>query len=251
MSMFANLMQAFQGGSQPPQQPQSQIPPNQPDMNKAADANGGIPPITAAPAQEPPAPLADFKDLFTPPDPKTTPTTGPVALNLDPAKLNQMAGQLDFTKSITPELLAKINAGGPEAMTAMLTAMNVVGQQAFSQAVAANTKIAESAIAATHNNLGAQIPGMVREHAVTSALRENNPMFSNPATQPFLELIGKQFISKYPEATPAQIQEHSKKFLTEYVQEQAKHLGLQITPQSNTGNPGSTITAKDTDFSGW
>lgn len=245
--IFANLMSAFSG--QPPAPPQQQLPANQPAMVAQADANGGIPKIeTPAP---PPAPMSDYKDLFAPVDPKNAPQTGPVALNLDPAKLSQMAGQLDFTKSITPELLAKINAGGPEAMTAMLSAMNVVGQQAFTQAVAANTKIAESAIAATHTQLGAQIPGMVREHAVTAALRENNPMFSNPATQPILEMIGKQFIAKFPEATPAQIQENAKKYLVEYIQEQAKHLGLQVAASGTTGATGSTVTVNNTDFSSW
>ena len=175
------------------------------------------------PTQLEQAPLVDYKDLFNIEKPANgVEPFGPLKFAIDPTKVNQAAGQLDFTKSLSPELLSQINKGGPEAMSAMLTAMNVIGQQAFAQAAMAGAKVTESAIEAGRNNIKGELPSLVRSHNINSALREDNPLFSNPATQPMLEMLADQMQRKFPNATPQEIQNHARKYLVDFSSEVGK-----------------------------
>lgn len=257
-----SLMQAFQNMfTQQPQAPGPNQPGNLPAVAPPmiAGANAGqVPPpgtVNTAPAvsSDPTlpvekAPFADFKDFWkTPEADPNAPNTGPIQFNIDPTKIGQTAQQLDFTKAVTPEIMAKINAGGPEAMAAMLAAMNTIGQQVFSQSVQANAKITESAAAVTHTNLGNSIPGLVRKHTISNTLKEDNPLFSRPETAPMLQMFESQLATKYPQATPAEINQYAKQYLTDFIQEGAKVMN--IPTAGNT--PNSQAVAPGSDFSSW
>lgn len=259
MQAFQNIFSGQQAPNNPGPTPPGNLPPQAPPMI-AGSTNGQVPPqtmITNAPAvssdptlpPEPKAPFADFTDFWKTPevDPKA-PATGPIQFNIDPAKITQTAQQIDFTRAITPEILAKINAGGPEAMTAMLAAMNTIAQQSFAQAVQANAKITESAAAVTHANIGNAIPDLVRKQTISNALREDNPLFNRPETAPMLQMFEQQLATRFPQATPAQITQYAKQYLTDFVQEGAKAMNI-----TTNGNPQSQAATANSgsDFSNW
>ncbi len=158
------------------------------------------------------------------------------SFNVDRKKVADQVGQIDFTKSLTPELMQKISAGGPEAMSAVLSAMNVMAQQAMLQATLAGSSITEAGLRSSNTRIASELPGMLRKQSISNALREDNPLFSNPAVAPMLEAVQEQFTRKFPNATQAQILENSKKYLVGFAAEIGKINGTDANAPSN-GQP--------------
>lgn len=243
MGMFRNAV----GMSGPnPASPQMGNQPQQPGVpnpqvvqagNLAVANNPANPqPAVVEPVKEP-SPGEAFKDLWTI-DPKQK---GPADLadfsfNFDPAKVNATVAGLDFTKAITPEILAKINAGGPEAMTAMLAAMNTVGQEAMKASLTTSVRVTETGLRNTGQRMKDSLPDLVRSQTVSSVLREDNPLFSDPSTAPIMELAVNQMAQKFPNATPNEIREHAKKYVVNFVQQGAKFAGVDMNPQQTAVN---------------
>ena len=165
-----------------------------------ATANNGV-----VPTQDPAAPLDTFKDIWqTKPNPAEP--AGPMFANIDPKKIMESAGQVDFAKAITPEQLQAISAGGEGAMNAFAQAMNKVAQTVFAQSAVATTKIVDQAIAKTQENFDARLPSMVRKLSVNEGLSTNNPILNNPALTPLVSALSEQLVRKNPNATTQEIQ---------------------------------------------
>lgn len=235
-----SIMDAFRnalGGSaqQTPQQvPPGNIPPNQPPM-LAQTQEGQIPPApTLQPNQQvtpPQSPLADFSNLWEAPTTPPDPNKGAVQFTIDPTKINQVASSIDFTKSIPPELMQKALAGGPEAMQALMQVINTVSQQAFAQSTMANTKVIETALAQQREKFSAEIPDLVRSQSISSTLRQENPLFKNPATAPMLTALETQLAAKFPSATPQEISNHARKYLEGFAAEITKQTAPAASPK--------------------
>lgn len=229
-----------QATKQDPLNPQNPANPQNVQQTQQTQQN---PQQTQEPKVEDKPPVVDYKDLWNI-DPKQTGPADPAAFNfkMDEAKINQTFGNLDFTKAVTPELLAKINAGGQDATSAFLTAMNVIAQQAVKTAVVASSKITESGIQTTGQRMKDFVPSLVREHAVSSALREDNPLMKNPAYAPLVEAATLQFARQFPQATPAEIKEHVGKYFDNMTSDIAKHSGNQIVAQPKQPTSSSVQT---------
>jgi len=158
--------------------------------------------------QTPASPLEAFKDIWqTPPtDPNSTANQSMFA-NLDPAKLMESAKRVDFAKAVTPEILQKIQAGGPEASAALMEAMNTVAQMGYAQSALATTKIVEQALAKAQEQQNAQLPTLVKKLSTTEATLANNPLLQNPAVRPMFEALQSQLLMKNPNASSAEIQQ--------------------------------------------
>lgn len=259
-----SIMDAFRNafGSQP-QQPQNtqimppgsnqlQVPQNnqqQQQPNPALDANGNPQLNNGEPTPEP-SPLDPFKDLWTI-DPKQTEnqpqSLTEFSLAVDPAKVNAAVKNIDFTKAISSEILQKINAGGPEAMSALLVAMNAVGQQAVAQATTVNSKIVESSIRSSGANMEKLLPGMVRNHTISNTLREDNPLFTDPATAPMMAVLEAQFSQKFPNATAQQIKEHTQKYMIGFAERAASV--YKVGGDAPNSKQGNSQTNGDYDWS--
>ena len=168
-------------------------------------------PSTPANPAEPASPLDSYKDLWQP-DPNAKPNE-PFKFNSDPAKLLETAKTVDFTKVVTPEVMAQISAGGPEAQKAMMSAMNGMTQMAFAQAAHASAKITETALQAQENRFKEMLPNLIKQHTVVDSLKQNNPLMADPAMAPLIGALQTQFTAKYPMATATEIQNHVNDFL--------------------------------------
>lgn len=218
------------------QNPQMQQPLQQPNQ-QSANQNPQVP---AANPANPQSPAVEFQDLWTiDPKQKGPADLGDFSFQFDPAKVEQQVAGLDFTRNLSPDLLAKINAGGPEAMSALLAAMNVVGQQAMKTSLLASTRITETGIKNSGQRIKDNLPGLVRNESVSNALREDNPLFNDPATAPIMEAITQQFTQKFPNATPQEIREQAKKYMVNFAGTAAKFGGKQVVDQQVQQNSGS------------
>lgn len=151
------------------------------------------------------SPLDPFAKIWeTPPvDPKAN---QPMFAGLDAAKLMEQASRIEFSKAVTPEMMAKINAGGPEAMQTMVEAMNKIGQTVYAQAAFATTKIVEKAATDQRSRFESDLPNMVKKFSVNENLVADNPILNSPAVAPLVDALRTVLIQKNPNASGAEIQ---------------------------------------------
>ena len=219
MDMFNGVF----GSGQQPQQQQVNVAPTPGSIPANTDANGKTTPQTApngvvpqsanTSGDKPAAPFADFADLW-----KNDPTTESKSdqglfSNVDPAKLMEAAKKIDFSKSVTPEIMQRVAAGGEDGMRAMLEAMNASAQSVYAQSAFATTKIVEQALSKAQESYDAKIPSMIKKHQVSDNLRQENPIFSNPAVQPIISALEAQMTVKFPNASATEITNMAKQYV--------------------------------------
>lgn len=164
------------------------------------------------------SPLDQFKSLWEPTSNPQVDNTLPANMfaGTDPAKMLEAARKVDFSKSIPPDVLAKITAGGPDAAAAFAAALNNVSQQAYAQSSFASTKIVEAALAKFQEGLDNRLPSQIKKHQVSDSIRESNPTLMHPAAAPILEAMQSQLTVKYPNATVAEIRNMAAEYLTAF-----------------------------------
>ena len=185
-------------------------------------------------------PLDQYNDLWeTPKQDKSTPAEYKPE-QLDPAKLQEVMGKAVLTGAISPELQARITAGGEDAQVAMVEAMNNVAQQTMMQSTVVANKMMEQNSTKLMEAMLAKIPGLVKSQSVNNSLQETNPIYSNPAVAPVIDAVKAQMQIKYPNATTAELTGMAQKF---------------VNAMADTLNPvipeATQSTSGDTDFSDW
>jgi hypothetical protein len=189
--------------------------PNQPfpgtQNNPVTAPNGVVPNNTPAPNtpnQEPQSPLDAFKDIWnTPqPDPKNPNPADQPLFNVDPKKVFEQASKVDFTKQISPELLAKVAAGGQDGVAAMLAIVNTATQNAYGQSTLSTLSLMEKALAKQAEKQKAELPGLLKTYNVNANLSAENPILNHPSIQPLREAMSTMLSAKNPTASETEIQ---------------------------------------------
>lgn len=202
--------------------PQAAAPANQSTQVVGAPA-AATNPTVPSPATMPPkvnadgtlaasSPLDQYQTLWQN-DPNAPKPAEAFTFNADPTKLMDAAKTVDFTKVLTPELNARIKAGGSDGQQAMMEAMNTVAQMTYAQSSLASSKIAEAANRAAEDRFKAMIPELLRNHAVQDSIRTTNPFANDPAMAPLVTGLQEQFQRKYPQATAKEVSDHVDSFL--------------------------------------
>jgi hypothetical protein len=196
-----------------------------PDMTQVGGQNPGTGDSTAA------SPLDQFSkiwetDTTAKPDANASPFAG-----LDPKKLQEVAGKMNFQTAVTPEILAKIQAGGAGAVEATLQAMNAMAQNVYAQSAIATTKIVEQGMNHQRTQLTTQLPGMVKGLNLSDSLATANPILASPAVSPIAEALKTVLIQKNPNATAGEIEQQ----MTGYFDALAKSLGPKVDAQKQQG----------------
>lgn len=168
--------------------------------------NGVVPTGGTGDPQAAVSPFDAFKTVWETPQNSPADPTGPMFGAVDPQKLMESAGKVDFAKAVTPEMLAAVTAGGPEAAAAFATAMNKVAQTVYAQSAFATTKIVDQALAKAQEGFDARLPSMVKKLSVNENLQTSNPHLSNPALAPLVSALSEQLVRKNPNATSVEIQ---------------------------------------------
>lgn len=173
------------------------------------DQNGVVPPGGAEP------PMDKFKDLWQPTqtDPNSAGEQSNSPAPVDPQKLMEAAAKVDFSKIVTQDMIQKIAGGGEEAAAAFVQAMNLTAQTVYGQSAVTTAKIVEQAVSQAREQFIAEIPNHIRNQNVRGRVFEENPAFSNPAIAPLIEAQVQQLASKFPKATPAELNTMAKEYL--------------------------------------
>lgn len=243
-----NIMDLFRSGNQtqaaagtpqnlpPGQKPTSNMPGTQGTQQTAP--NGVVPDMTQVGGMNPDtgdstavSPLEQFAkiwetDTTAKPDANASPFAG-----LDPKKLQDVASKINFQSAVTPEILAKIQAGGAGAVEATLHAMNAMAQNVYAQSAIATTKIVEQGMNHQRTQLTTQLPGMVKGLNLSDSLATTNPILASPAVAPIAEALKTVLLQKNPHATSAEIEQQ----MTGYFDALAGSLGPKpVTKTSGT-----------------
>lgn len=214
MSAVTSIMDFFRTVPAAPAQPAAVAVPPGPGQIPAtpaavANPNSGDAPLsTANPAAVgdggAKSPMDQFAELW-----KNTTTGTPAApapmFNLDPAKMLEAAKTIPFTNAVTPEQMAAITKGGPEAAQAMQDVMQVVAATTMMQSAITTGNMVETAVKKATADLRKEIPGMVKGQNLREAVATENPALSHPSTQPFVNLLQSQMQVKFPNATAAEL----------------------------------------------
>lgn len=181
-------------------------------------------PVTQVAAPVLPAPVVSpmdsWKDLWEPPTKQGVDGTLPANMfaGVDPTKMLEAARKVDFSKSIPPDVISKITAGGPEAAQAFMSALNDVTQRSYAQSSFAATKIVEQALQKFQEGLENRLPSQIRNHQVSDNIRQANPTLNHPAAAPIIEALQAQFTVKYPNATATEIADMASRYLVQFSQ---------------------------------
>ena len=221
------------------QPPAAKLENQKPDTNTVqtvgTDANGVVPDNV----NEAKTPLDQYSDLWdTKPNENSPAEYKPETI--DPAKLQEVMGKAVLTGAISPEIQARIQAGGGDAQTAMVEAMNVVAQQAMMQSTVVANKMMEQNSTKLMEAMMAKLPTLVKEQSVNNSLQEQNPVFSNPAVAPVIDAVKSQLQTKFPQATTSE--------LTTMAQDFVKAMSETLNPAEA---PAESSVAKESDFSTW
>lgn len=182
------------------------------------------------------SPLDGYKELWQTAETDAKPLQLTPSLKTDPAKLVEAAKGVDFTKGMNTELLAAAGKGDTAALGQLI---NEAAQQGYAQSALATTKIVEAALNEQAKMFQATImPEILRRNNVGLKLREDNPIFSNPAVAPILKGLEAQLMVKHKNATPEEISQHAKNIFSGMAEEFVKSSGKKIVDAGDTTQPG-------------
>ena len=205
----------------PPQQQGQQPPQGQDGNNPHVTNNPTVPNSTNTPEQNPSAsnpdpksPNAEFADLW-----KMEPTQQNQAPNfrIDPKQLSQVTGNMDFSKSVSRDDLAKIVQGGEEAVGALVSVLNSVGREIFSTNAQFSSHMTEAGYNTAQQAINQGLPNLVKKQFTQNELFAANPKLRDPALQPLVMAIQSQITQKYPNASAGEVNGMVDKYFNDVV----------------------------------
>lgn len=208
-------------GTRPQPQPQNPAPTNNlqknpapqqvPQQNQQTAPNGVVP----AGSDMPPAdgsPTDKFADLWDPIKQDGS-KTGQEPEGLTPEKMLEAASKVDFKRVLDQDSLAKIQAGGPEAVQALAELLNKASQTVYGQSTVVAQKLMEAQEARLKKEFAEQVPNLVKKHTMRDTFLAENPAFKKPSVAPVVEAIQSQLAQKYPKATTSELNSMAKEYL--------------------------------------
>lgn len=222
-------------GTALPGQPLPGSDPNNPTV-PAGTADPATTPLDAfaklweTPATDPNAPSQDPNNYFA---------------TLDPAKVMESAKKVNFAnQQVTPEMLAEVAKGGPDAVKVMLGLINQSSQAVYGQSALATASIVQKALDAQREQFQKQLPGLLKSHLVTDSLATENPIFTNPALAPMVEMARNQVLQKFPNATQTEVKQQVVTFFNA--------MQSALAPKSvKAGSGNSSTGGENTDWDAW
>lgn len=206
---------------QPAQQQPAQQGAQQVTQMKTAPGDAATQPAANPPAPDSNgsnvSPLDAFKDIWnTDKVPGQNDFDPANMFQIDPAKINEAVSQFDFSKAVSPEVLEKITAGGPEAQGAFMQAMNQIAQQSFAQSMISNATLVQKAMSQANSHLDNRLKDGIRRQSISSNIRDANPALNNPAAAPIISALENSLATKYPTANPDEIAKMATDFLSQF-----------------------------------
>lgn len=123
--------------------------------------------------------------------------------SIDPKIIGEVAGKLDFTKGLSPEVMAKANSGDAAAMVELI---NTVGRNAYSASLEHTTKLTDTHLGQRSEFESRKTKAAVRSSMTAEAFAANSNL-QHPVVRRELNRIAADFAKspEYADATPQQI----------------------------------------------
>ena len=224
------------------QQQQQQDQPQPGNIPPEAGATNPNNPTVPANAPASDDPLAGFADLWQP-NKQAEGTEMPLFGNVDPKKLMEVAQKTDFAKAIPKDALAKIQAGGADAVEAFTASLNNVAQTVFANNALTSAKLLDQALKRQQEIFESKLPSLVKRHSVSDTLRTENPALNNPAVQPLIQALELKLASKHPQATATELTTMAKQYLS--------GISTLFNPQATTEAQAATTANLGDDWDKW
>lgn len=135
--------------------------------------------------------------------------------NMDPEKMKQAVSGMDFSRGISQEQMAAVAQGGEGAVKAMMEMMNEMNRQSVLHSTQIAAKLVQQGIGQGMGHLDGKITKSIRQNQISQTMRENNPALNNPAIAPMLQAMETQFAQKHPQASPQEIAQMAREYVTE------------------------------------
>lgn len=204
-----------------------------PTANPADPSGNPTPPTQGQEPKKEESPIDSFKGMWET-DPNA-PKVEPVKfVDIDPTKFQEQVSKLDFAKLIKPEQLSAISKGGDEAVKAFAESMNAISQASVAQSASIAKKMVEDAMGKADGVVQSKINSNIRLSQIHQLREAENPIFSHPATKPIVDAIEYQLTQQHPTATPQQISEMSKTYLTQFASLAAGPAKVESNPNGRT-----------------
>lgn len=161
------------------------------------------------------SPAVDFAKLWdTPANPDQTNKS--LFANIDPAKIQEAAGKIDFAKVVSPEILTRIQAGGADASVALMEAMNRTAQTVYGQSAVATTQIVDRAVQEAVSRFEQSLPNQIKKQTASESLRAQNKMLSNPAIAPVVNAVQAQLNNQFPNASTEELNQMTMQYMQQF-----------------------------------
>lgn len=165
--------------------------------------------------------------------------------NIDPKKLMEQAGAIDFTSSIDPKDMEAATKGDKEAFERVLNKSTRLG---FAHATNMTANIVEKAINTQAAKFKDEVmPYFLKQNQISQDLTSRNELFSNPAIAPMLEMAKSQMAIKYPKEPAEVIAKHAEDYIMAMSGEILKASGKTIT-EKPTDAEVKKLGQADTDW---
>lgn len=197
-----------------PKQPAEPAPAQKPEQsNSITQESAGTAPNGVVPKQEsqPASPLDEHKNLWQTPENTKEETSSQDTLT--PEKMFEAASKVDFSKILDPTEVAKIEAGGKEAMTALVSLLNRTAQATYGQSMVAAKKLVDSAVENASTKFTSKVPDLLRNQTAQAEIYKTNPALNNPVLAPIIEAIQGQLSKHKPQASAEELKDTSLKIL--------------------------------------
>lgn len=198
----------------------------------------------------PTSPLENHATLWQAPEkPPVEPTLAPT-MNIDPAKIAEVAKQVNFTQNFDPAMLAKAAGGDAESLALLI---NQAAQNGYATALQSTGAIIRTALDAQGKRLTDTVaPALIRDNAIREEVSRNIALADHPAARPIVDSLTKQISAKFPAATPAEVNTHVAAYLNDFATTVVANNGGVVTTRdqlaaATKANP----RAAETDWSTW
>jgi hypothetical protein len=201
-------------------------------------------PTPAAPAAQP----DPFETLWQNDDKQGS--QGGINFNLDPAQLAEIAGKIDYSQAVTPEIRQRLAMGGEDAVAATMEALNAVNRMSYQQNAVATTKLIEAAVKSTEASMDEKIQRTIKSMGLAENVTATNPALSNPAFAPIVKAAQQQIIAKFPNASQADLN----KMLNQYLEKAGEAFNPGMMKKANApAGYSNTIanTQQEQDWAAW
>lgn len=216
MDMFGRQKATEQAAQQQQQAPHTTQ--NNPASAAPQPGQGPAPKTFEAPAGQPAkevSPLDQFEGLWKNEPQNNGQEFDPSKLfSMDPAKMQEALGQVDFTKGISQEEMQAIQQGGEGAMAALASMLNKVSRETMQASMSVNAKMVEKAMTQAQGSINGLVDRQVKLHSVSSQLQEQNANVNHPAVAPMFNLLKTQLTAQYPTASAQEIATMATEYVT-------------------------------------